>query len=181
MLGVDSREDFGPEGVAAHLLEKVAEWKALRKQVRQAMKELPSRVRPNRYKRPALINLTDEDARLMKSRQGVVPGYNAKAVVSPLATDKGISSMLVTPRMWWISSMTPPALSDAAHIIPDSEPEGKMVVRNGISLWRLHHAAFDRYFLAMRAHHTIEVRADILEESDGPTLRPPFKDSTTHR
>ena len=88
------------------------------------MKELPSRMRPNRYKRPTLINLTDEDARLMKSRQGVVPGYNAKAVVSPLATDKGISSMLVTPRMWWISSMTPPALSDAAHIIPDSEPEG---------------------------------------------------------
>jgi hypothetical protein len=107
----------------------------------------------------------------MKSRQGVVPAYNAKAVVSPLATDKGISSMLVTPRMWWISSMTPPALSDAAHIIPDSEPEGKMVVRNGISLCRVRHAAFDRYFLAVRPGHIIEVRADILEESDGPTLR----------
>ena len=41
----------------------------------------------------------------------------------------------------------------------------------GISLCRLHHAAFDRYFLAVRPDHTIEVRADILEESDGPTLR----------
>ena len=62
-------------------------------------------------------------------------------------------------------------LLDAAHIIPDSEPDGEPVVRNGISLCRLHHAAFDRYFLAVRPDHTIEVRADILEESDGPTLR----------
>ena len=62
-------------------------------------------------------------------------------------------------------------LLDAAHIIPDSEPDGEPVVTNGISLCRLHHAAFDRYFLAVRPDHTIEVRADILEESDGPTLR----------
>ena len=37
--------------------------------------------RPNRYKRPI-----DKDARLMKTRRGIVPGYNAQAVVSPLAT-----------------------------------------------------------------------------------------------
>jgi hypothetical protein len=30
------------------------------------------------------INLTDEDARLMKSRQGIVPAYNAQAMVSPV-------------------------------------------------------------------------------------------------
>ncbi len=62
-------------------------------------------------------------------------------------------------------------LLDAAHIIPDSEPEGEPVVNNGISLCRLHHAAFDRYFLAVRPDHIIEIRPDILEESDGPTLR----------
>ena len=32
----------------------------------------------------------------MKTRQGLVPGYNAQAVVSPLATDDGMSGMLVT-------------------------------------------------------------------------------------
>ena len=62
-------------------------------------------------------------------------------------------------------------LLDAAHIIPDSEPDGEPVVRNGISLCRLHHAAFDRFFLAVRPDHTIEVRSDVLEESDGPTLQ----------
>ena len=62
-------------------------------------------------------------------------------------------------------------LLDAAHIIPDTEPEGEPVVRNGISLCRLHHAAFDRFFLAVRPDHIIEVRPDVLEEIDGPTLQ----------
>ena len=62
-------------------------------------------------------------------------------------------------------------LLDAAHIIPDTEPEGEPVVRNGLSLCRLHHAAFDRFFLAVRPDHIIEVRPDVLKESDGPTLQ----------
>ena len=62
-------------------------------------------------------------------------------------------------------------LLDAAHIVPDAEPEGEPVVRNGIALCRLHHAAFDRFFLAVRPDRIIEVRPDILEESDGPTLQ----------
>lgn len=62
-------------------------------------------------------------------------------------------------------------LLDAAHIVPDSEPQGEPVVKNGLSLCNLHHAAFDRYFLAVRPDYTIEVRPDILRETDGPTLR----------
>ena len=62
-------------------------------------------------------------------------------------------------------------LLDAAHILPDAEPEGEPVVRNGIALCRLHHAAFDRFFLAVRPDRIIEVRADVLEEVDGPTLQ----------
>ena len=62
-------------------------------------------------------------------------------------------------------------LLDAAHIIPDAEPEGEPVVRNGIALCRLHHAAFDRFFLAVRPDHVIQVRADVLQETDGPTLQ----------
>ena len=62
-------------------------------------------------------------------------------------------------------------LLEAAHIVPDSEPEGEPVVRNGIALCRLHHAAFDRFFLAVRPDGIIVVRPDVLEESDGPTLQ----------
>lgn len=62
-------------------------------------------------------------------------------------------------------------LLQAAHIIPDSEPEGEPIVSNGIALCELHHAAFDRFFLGVRPDYVIEVRRDVLAERDGPTLR----------
>lgn len=61
-------------------------------------------------------------------------------------------------------------LLDAAHIIPDSEPDGEPVVPNGLALCKFHHAAFDRQFLAVRPDYVVEVRPDILEEKDGPML-----------
>lgn len=60
-------------------------------------------------------------------------------------------------------------LLDAAHIVADSE-EGPPLVANGVSLCKLHHAAFDSFFLTIRPDYLIEVRRDILEESDGPML-----------
>jgi putative restriction endonuclease len=61
-------------------------------------------------------------------------------------------------------------LLDAAHILPDAEPEGEPLVSNGLSLCKLHHAAFDRYFVGVREDYVVEVRRDILNESDGPML-----------
>jgi putative restriction endonuclease len=61
-------------------------------------------------------------------------------------------------------------LLDAAHILPDAEPEGEPLVSNGLSLCKLHHAAFDRYFVGVREDYVVEVRPDILNESDGPML-----------
>ena len=62
-------------------------------------------------------------------------------------------------------------LLDAAHIVPDSDPEGEPVVSNGIALCKLHHAAFDKYFISVRPDYVIEVRRDVLVEEDGPMLR----------
>lgn len=61
-------------------------------------------------------------------------------------------------------------LLDAAHITPDAEEAGEPVVSNGLSLCKLHHAAFDRHFLTVRPDYVIEVRRSILEEEDGPML-----------
>ena len=61
-------------------------------------------------------------------------------------------------------------LLDAAHIIPDGEPDGDPIVPNGLSLCKLHHAAFDRNFIGVRPDYVIEVRRDILDEHDGPML-----------
>ena len=58
-------------------------------------------------------------------------------------------------------------LLDAAHIVPDSEPEGVPEVRNGLALCKLHHAAFDRMFIGIRPDLVVEVRQNILDEEDG--------------
>ena len=92
---LEAQNEGGEEGVVARLPEKLADQKALRQRVRQAMNDLPSMERPNRYKRPARINLTDKDARLMRTRKGIMPSYNAQAMVSPVAAE-GVGGMLVT-------------------------------------------------------------------------------------
>jgi putative restriction endonuclease len=62
-------------------------------------------------------------------------------------------------------------LLDAAHILPDGHPRGEPIVPNGLALCRLHHGAFDANILGIRPDLVIEIRADILEEVDGPMLR----------
>jgi putative restriction endonuclease len=62
-------------------------------------------------------------------------------------------------------------LLDAAHIIPDRDPMGEPVVSNGLSMCKIHHAAYDGNFLAVRPDYTVEIRGDILKENDGPMLK----------
>jgi putative restriction endonuclease len=62
-------------------------------------------------------------------------------------------------------------LLEAAHILPDGDPRGEPIVSNGLALCSLHHTAFDRNIFGIRPDLVIEVRKDILEESDGPMLR----------
>ena len=87
---LEAQNEAGEGAAAAHLPEELADKEVLREQVRQAMADLASQ---QRHKR---INLTDRDARLMKGRQGIVAGYNAQAMVSPVDTDGGGTGMLVT-------------------------------------------------------------------------------------
>jgi putative restriction endonuclease len=62
-------------------------------------------------------------------------------------------------------------LLDAAHIIPDNLPESRPTIDNGISLCKLHHAAYDNFILGVTPDYVIHVRADVLEEEDGPILQ----------
>ena len=61
----------------------------LRERVRDAMERLSEPGSPKR------VNLTDEDAQLMKGRQGIQPAYNGQAMVSPLPSESG-NGMLIT-------------------------------------------------------------------------------------
>jgi putative restriction endonuclease len=67
-------------------------------------------------------------------------------------------------------------LLDAAHIIADSHPQGIPSVRNGISLCKLHHAAFDSLMVGITPDYTVEIRSDLLEEEDGPMLQHGLKE-----
>jgi putative restriction endonuclease len=69
-----------------------------------------------------------------------------------------------------------PELLDAAHIIGDKEEMGEPLVENGLSLCKLHHAAFDKNFFGIRPDRIVEVRASILAESDGPMLQHGLKE-----
>lgn len=63
-----------------------------------------------------------------------------------------------------------PSLLDAAHILPDGHPRGGPVVSNGLSLCKMHHAAYDANFLGVRPDLVVEVRSDVRTEVDGPML-----------
>jgi putative restriction endonuclease len=66
-------------------------------------------------------------------------------------------------------------LLDAAHILSDAEG-GQPVVPNGLSLCKIHHAAYDRGILGVRRDYVVEVRADVLLEVDGPMLKHGIQD-----
>ena len=87
---LEAQNEAEEEAAVARLPEKLADKEVLREQVKHAMADLASQKRHRR------INLTDPEARLMKGRQGIVAGYNAQAMVSPMETDGGATSMLVT-------------------------------------------------------------------------------------
>lgn len=63
-----------------------------------------------------------------------------------------------------------PELLDAAHIKEDSEG-GEPIVPNGLAMCAIHHRAFDAQVLGIRPDYVVEIRKDVREERDGPTLR----------
>ncbi len=62
-------------------------------------------------------------------------------------------------------------LLDAAHIIPDSHPDGDAKISNGIALCKIHHAAYDSLILSISPDFIVLIRHDVLLEKDGPMLQ----------
>lgn len=67
-------------------------------------------------------------------------------------------------------------LLDAAHIIPDREEQGLPAVSNGLSLCKIHHAAFDMNMLGISPDYRVHIDQALLEEIDGPMLRHGLQD-----
>ncbi len=62
-------------------------------------------------------------------------------------------------------------LLDAAHIIEDGAEGGDPVVPNGLSLCKIHHAAYDGDLLGVSPERVVHINAELLQEIDGPMLR----------
>lgn len=62
-------------------------------------------------------------------------------------------------------------LVQAAHIVPDPEPEGIAAVVNGLALCAIHHLAYDRNLLGIDPEGVVHIASRLLREIDGPMLR----------
>ena len=70
-----------------------------------------------------------------------------------------------------ISHLPEPRLLDAAHIIVDTDEQLEQpVISNGLSLTKLHHAAFDAHLIGIDPDYRIHVSDRLLEIHDGPFL-----------
>jgi transposase len=75
---LEAENEAGNDVPPQHLPQKLSDAKRLRDEVKAAMQRLAAEEGRTR------INLTDAEIELVKSRQGIVAGYNAQAVVSPI-------------------------------------------------------------------------------------------------
>jgi putative restriction endonuclease len=62
-------------------------------------------------------------------------------------------------------------LLDAAHITPDSDPNGLPEIPNGLALCKIHHAAYDKRFLGIDGDYKVHINEKLLQEEDGPMLK----------
>ncbi|MGV0795720.1 HNH endonuclease [Mycolicibacterium elephantis] len=61
-------------------------------------------------------------------------------------------------------------LLDAAHIIGDDKPHGVPSVDNGLSLCKIHHAAYDANLLGISPDYIVRINGELMHETDGPML-----------
>lgn len=84
---LEKENESGEDPAPVHLPEKLRKAEQLREEVKTALSQLESTGKKN-------INLTDSEAKLMKSQQGFIAGYNLEAVVSPLKISESIKTGL---------------------------------------------------------------------------------------
>lgn len=85
---LEAQNRSGGEPIPPRLPEQLRQKQALAEKVRQALQRV--------QEEEGRTNLTDQDAVMLKGKDGFVAGYNAQAVVSPLSQAAGHSGQLIT-------------------------------------------------------------------------------------
>jgi putative restriction endonuclease len=151
-------------------------------------------LRPGRYQAAWPITIFQDDPKALCVRAAIDPVYaeprfrdaEEKSIGSPLDVRRYITIetkrrlhqgafrelvLEAYDRRCTICSLRHPELLDAAHIIADNTQSGLPIVPNGLSLCKIHHAAFDQNILGVSPDYHVHIREDILQEHDGPMLR----------
>ena len=88
---LEAQNEGGDDSSVPRLPEELQSAKKLQQRVKDAMNHIAQQEKMKR------VNLTDEDAQLMKGRSGIITGYNAQAMVSPLNPERSRrTGMLIT-------------------------------------------------------------------------------------
>lgn len=79
--------------------------------------------------------------------------------------------MLAYDEMCTVCTLKHGKLLDAAHIVGDDKEHGLPVIENGLSLCKIHHAAYDANLLGISPDFEVHINRLLLEETDGPMLK----------
>ena len=110
---LEAQNESGDDPPPPKLPEQLSRARGLRDQVHAAMDRVANKTGVVR------VNLTDGDSELMKGRHGIVAGYNAQSVVSPVSSGLG-GGMLVT------AADVVNNASDSAQLVPMLEMSEEM-------------------------------------------------------
>jgi putative restriction endonuclease len=182
----------GPEGLHRYKLRRDDLGRAENEGLREAMRlKLPLMwfygVAPTRFRAIFPIYLLDEEPAksqfvlaLTPAQTTVVPGSHLEEAVRRYMVSEtkrrlhqpafASQIMLAYESRCAVCSLAHRRLLDAAHIIPDSQPDGEPVVPNGLALCKIHHAAYDWNILGIRPDYVVEISQAVLDEIDGPML-----------
>lgn len=151
-------------------------------------------VRPHHYQAIYPLMILEDDPNGLMIRAAVDPAYaNLRPDSDPMAVDQ---SPLDLRRYIWsqkrqrlhqgafrdvvitayrhrctVCRLAHTELLDAAHIIADSDERGTPIIQNGLSLCKIHHAAYDTDILSISPDYRVYISKRVLEEHDGPMLR----------
>jgi transposase len=103
---LEAQNTTSADGEPPHLPPELQAKQRLAEQVRTALTALQAE------EAGARVNLTDPEAVLLKTRQGFVAGYNAQAMVAPLAPAAGPPGLFIT------ATDVSAAANDSQHLLP---------------------------------------------------------------
>jgi putative restriction endonuclease len=144
---------IAPGRYQAMLPSFISEWdsKALKASVAFGISDQETMAPPeNALERRYALRAVKQRLHQASFREAVIAAYNGRCALSGLPE---------------------PLLLDAAHIVSDKDERfGQPVVRNGIPLSKIHHAAFDAHLIGIDPDYRLHVSERLLVQNDGPML-----------